>query len=79
MAKKGYHDDASIQEAKKRAGVSVTTPDAESLMTIKRSLLIAEKLGIQGTPATLIGEGLLPGWVPFEQFDEMVSDALKKS
>jgi protein-disulfide isomerase len=56
----------------------VTTPDAESLMTIKRSLLIAEKLGIQGTPATLIGEGLLPGWVPFEQFDEMVSDALKK-
>jgi hypothetical protein len=30
------------------------------------------------TPATLIGEGLLPGWVPFEQFDEMVSDALKK-
>ena len=79
MAKKGYHDDACIQEAKKRAGVSVTTPDAESLMTIKRSLLIAEKLGIQGTPATLIGEGLLPGWVPFEQFDEMVSDALKKS
>ena len=34
-------------------------------------------MGIQGTPATLIGEGLLPGWVPFEQFDEMVSDALK--
>ena len=27
--------------------------------------------------APLIGEGLLPGWVPFEQFDEMVSDALK--
>jgi protein-disulfide isomerase len=33
-------------------------------MTIKRSLLVAEKMGIQGTPATLIGEGLLPGWVP---------------
>jgi protein-disulfide isomerase len=77
MAKKGYHDDASIQEAQKRAGVSVTTPDEESLMTIKRSLLVAEKMGIQGTPATLIGEGLLPGWVPFEQFDEIVSDALK--
>jgi protein-disulfide isomerase len=57
--------------------VSVTTPDEESLMTIKRSLIVAEKMGIQGTPATLIGEGLLPGWVPFEQFDEMVSDALK--
>ena len=77
MAKKGYHDDASIQEAQKRAGVNVATPDDTSLVTVKRSLIIAEKLGIQGTPASLIGEGLLPGWVPFEQFDEMVTDALK--
>ncbi|MDA2940813.1 DsbA family protein [Enterobacter cloacae] len=77
MAKKGYHDDASIQEAQKRAGVNVATPDDTSLVTVKRSLITAEKLGIQGTPATLIGEGLLPGWVPFEQFDEMVTDALK--
>lgn len=77
MAKKGYHDDASIQEAQKRAGVNVATPDDTSLVTVKRSMIIAEKLGIQGTPATLIGEGLLPGWVPFEQFDEMVTDALK--
>ena len=58
-------------------GVSVTTPDEESFLTIRRSLIVAEKMGIQGTPATLIGEGLLPGWVPFEQFDEMVSEALK--
>ena len=77
MAKKGYHDDASIQEAQKRVGVSVTTPDEESFLTIRRSLIVAEKMGIQGTPATLIGEWLLPGWVPFEQFDEMVSEALK--
>ena len=77
MAKKGYHDDASIQEAQKRAGVNVATPDDTSLVTVKRSLIIAEKLGIQGTPATLIGEGPLPGWVPFEQFDDMVTDALK--
>jgi hypothetical protein len=50
MARKGYHDDASIQEAQKRAGVSVTTPDEESLMTIKRSLIVAEKMGIQEHP-----------------------------
>ena len=57
--------------------MNVATPDDTSPVTVKRSLIIAEKLGIQGTPATLIGEGLLPGWVPFEQFDEMVTDALK--
>lgn len=78
MIKKGYHDDASIVAAKKKAGVVVDTPDNQSLETIKKSLALAEKLGIQGTPATLIGNELLSGWVPFEQFDAMVSDALKK-
>lgn len=78
MAKKGYHDTASIEEAKKKAGVIVGTPDEQSLETIKKSLSIAEKLGIQGTPATLIGDEMLSGWIPFEQFNAMVSDALKK-
>lgn len=78
MAKKGYHDDASITSAKKKAAVNVTTPDAQSLDTIKQSLMLAQQLGIQGTPATLVGDELLSGWLPFDQFDAMVSDALKK-
>lgn len=78
MAKKGYHDTASIEEAKKKAGVIVDTPDEQSLETIKKSFSVAEKLGIQGTPATLIGDDMLSGWIPYEQFDAMVSDALKK-
>jgi Protein-disulfide isomerase len=78
MAKKGYHDDASIEAAKKRAGVSISKPDAQSMETLKSSLSVAEKLGIQGTPATLVGDQMLSGWIPYEQFDAMVSDALKK-
>ena len=78
MTKKGYHDDASITAAKKKAGVVVDEPDSQSFETIKKSLALAQQLGIQGTPATLIGNELLSGWVPFEQFDAMVSDALKK-
>ena len=78
MAKKGYHDDASIAEAKKKAGVTVNKPDDQSMQTLKKSLALAQELGIQGTPATLIGNEMLSGWVPFEQFDAMVSDALKK-
>ena len=78
MVKKGYHDDASIMAAKQKAGVVVDKPDSQSFETIKKSLALAQQLGIQGTPATLIGNELLAGWVPFEQFDAMVSDALKK-
>ena len=78
MAKKGYHDDASIAQAKQNAGVVVNEPDSESFETVKKSLALAQQLGIQGTPATLIGDEMLSGWVPYEQFDAMVSDALKK-
>ena len=78
MAKKGYHDSASIEQAKKKAGVMAAQPDAQSLETIKRSFAIAEKLGIQGTPATLIGDEMLSGWIPWEQFDATIGDALKK-
>ena len=78
MAKKGYHDDASIAQAKQKADVVVNEPDSESFETVKKSLALAQQLGIQGTPATLIGDEMLSGWVPYEQFDAMVSDALKK-
>ena len=46
--------------------------------TIKNTILLAEKLGIQGTPATLIGDEMLSGWIPWEQFDATIGDALKK-
>lgn len=76
MSKVGYHDNASIEAAKKRAGVDVDKPDAKSLETIKTSLALADKLGIQGTPATLIGDQILSGWVEYDQFKSMVKDAL---
>lgn len=60
MAKKGYHDDASIQEAQKRAGVSVTTPDEESSLTIRRSLIVAEKMGSRARPPRLSARGCFP-------------------
>lgn len=79
MSKKGYHDDASIEAAKKKAGVLIDTPNSQSLETIKTSLAVAQELGIDGTPATLIGDNMLSGWVPYEQFEQLVAQALNKS
>lgn len=78
MAKKGYHDDASIAAALKKAGVTVSGANEQSLDTIKKSLAMAEQLGIQGTPATLIGDQLLPGYVPYDTFKALVSEQLAK-
>jgi protein-disulfide isomerase len=77
MAKKGYHDSASLEQAKKggrhRGSAGCAKPGDDS-----EKLSVAEKLGIQGTPATLIGDEMLSGWIPWEQFDATIGDALKK-
>ncbi|RWR00605.1 copper-sensitivity protein C [[Pantoea] beijingensis] len=76
MAKKGYHDDASIQAAEAKVGVTLKEPSKQSLDTVNTNLKLAQQLGIQGTPATLIGSTLLPGAVPYEQLEEMVTQQL---
>lgn len=78
MAKKGYHDDASIKAAEKTVGVTVNEPSKRSLETIKTNLALANKLRIQGTPAILIGDTLLSGYVPYDQFEKMVETELAK-
>ncbi len=76
MSKVGNHDIASIEAAQKRAGVAIAAPDAKSLETVKASLAMADKLNIRGTPATLIGDRVLSGWVEYDQFKSMVKTAL---
>lgn len=72
MAKKGYHDSASIEAAIIKTGQTVKQPSQRSLETINLNLSLAQQLGIQGTPATLIGNQLVSGAVPYEQLEEQV-------
>jgi len=76
MAKKGYHDDASILSAEQKSGVTLKEPNKQSLDTINNNLKLAQHLGIEGTPATLIGTTLLPGAVSYEQLEAMVKQQL---
>ena len=76
MAKKGYHDDASILAAEKKVGIKSGDPSKQSLDTVNRSLQLAQHLGIQGTPATLIGDNLVSGAISWEQLESMVKQQL---
>jgi protein-disulfide isomerase len=40
---------------------------------------LAEQLGVQGTPATLIGDQMLPGAVSYEELETMVKQQLAKA
>ncbi|BDH46114.1 metal resistance protein [Salmonella enterica subsp. enterica serovar Choleraesuis] len=76
MMKKGYHDDASIQRAAAKAGVTHTQSDAHSMETIKENLRLADGLGVQGTPATLIGNNMVPGAISEQALNDAIRQAL---
>ena len=77
MAKKGNHDEASIAAALEKSGISLPAPSTASLDTINLNLTLAQQLGVQGTPATLVGDQLISGAVPYAQLEAAVKGALQ--
>ncbi|NWA72537.1 DsbA family protein [Serratia proteamaculans] len=78
MAKKGFHDTASIAAAQQKTGVKAVAPSEVSMTTLRTNMELAEQLGVQGTPATLIGDQMLPGAVSYEELEAMVKQQLAK-
>jgi len=79
MAKKGFHDKASIAAAQEKTGVKAVAPSEQSMTTLRTNMELAEQLGVQGTPATLIGDQMLPGAVSYEELETMVKQQLAKA
>lgn len=77
MAKKGNHDEASIAAALDKTGIKLKDPSKASLDTINLNLTLAQQLGVQGTPATLVGNELISGAVPYAQLETAVKGALQ--
>ncbi|MGE4798819.1 DsbA family protein [Yersinia hibernica] len=79
MAKKGFHDASSIAAAQKKTGVTPVAPSEQSLSVLRTNLKLADQLGIQGTPATLIGNQMVPGAISYEQLEEIVKQQLAQA
>lgn len=78
MAKKGFHDNASIAAAQQKTGVTPVAPSEQSMVTLRTNMQLAEQLGVQGTPATVIGDQILPGAVSYEDLEAIVKQQLAK-
>ncbi|MEZ7797986.1 DsbA family protein [Citrobacter pasteurii] len=76
MRKKGYHTAVSIKQAQEKAAASPVTLDGQSEETLSTNLQLARLVGVQGTPATIIGDELIPGAVPWETLEEVVKEKL---
>lgn len=76
MQKKGYHTDASIKQAQEKSAASPVTLDEKSNETLSTNLQLARLVGVQGTPATIVGDELIPGAVSWEVLEEVVNEKL---
>ncbi|CNH82159.1 DsbA family protein [Yersinia pekkanenii] len=79
MTKKGSHDADSIAAAQKKTGVTPVEPSDQSLNVLRTNLKLADQLGIQGTPATLIGDQMIPGAISYQQLEEIVKQQLAQA
>lgn len=78
MSKKGYHDDASILAAQQKTGTAAIKADEKSGETLQMNLILAQVLGVQGTPATLVGKTMVPGAIPYDDLEALVKAELAK-
>ncbi|WP_265494638.1 DsbA family protein [Providencia heimbachae] len=78
MQKQGMLTDANIKEALKATGNEKLKASDKSREGIRTNMMLAEKLGVNGTPATLVGDELIPGAIDAQKFEAIVKDQLAK-
>ncbi|MGX9738492.1 DsbA family protein [Pseudocitrobacter corydidari] len=79
MAKKGTHDDASILNAQQKTQTADIKADARSSDSVKLNLILSQVLGIQGTPATIVGDQLVAGAIAYDDLEALVKEQLAKA
>ncbi|MHA0902041.1 DsbA family protein [Enterobacter ludwigii] len=76
MQKKGTHTAESIRQAQEKSGTAAVTLDETSNQMLSTNLYLARLVGVQGTPATIIGDEMIPGAVSWEVLDNAVKEKL---
>lgn len=82
MAYKGDLTESTLTTLATKAGLdaaklSKTANSDEISSTLKSNLDLAQTLGIDGTPAFIIGDTLIPGAVPVEDLENAIKEARK--
>ena len=79
MMKKGYHDDASIAAAQAKTATEEIKVDEKTMDSLKMNLILSQVLNIQGTPATIIGDQMVAGAIPYDDLEALVKEQLAQA
>ncbi|HCQ64749.1 MAG TPA: hypothetical protein DIU07_06060 [Rhodobacteraceae bacterium] len=80
MALRGRAEEASVLAAAEKIGIDMEAlradMDAPDIAEhVDQSMRLAEMLGFSGTPSFVIGDALVPGFVPIEELERLVAKA----
>ncbi|BBT65053.1 copper-sensitivity protein C [Aeromonas caviae] len=78
MSKQGMLTETDINKALAATGNTALKPAGKATEELRNSLRIGTLLGVQGTPATLIGNQLVPGAIPYDELEQLVKAELAK-
>ncbi|VDR24768.1 Uncharacterised protein [Raoultella terrigena] len=79
MAKKGYHDDASILAARQKTATDGVQMDDKTMDSLKMNLILSQVLNVQGTPATIVGDRMVAGAISYADLEGLVKEQLAQS
>ncbi|RTZ18367.1 DsbA family protein [Vibrio aquaticus] len=77
VAKPGTHNMSSLMKIAKKTGTSAYLNTNDSVRSqLENNYGLFTGLGLRGTPALIIGEQVIPGYVPYEQLEQVIEEAL---
>jgi len=78
MAKPARHDRQSIMKIAEITGTEAAlTANKMKQQLVEKNEQIFGQLGLRGTPALIIGEQIIPGFIPQAQLDKLINAQLK--
>ncbi|MFM4704088.1 DsbA family protein [Aeromonas bivalvium] len=78
MSKQGMLTEADINKALAATGNSGLKVDDKATEELRSSLKIGTLMGVRGTPATLVGNQLVSGAIPYEELEDIVKVELAR-
>lgn len=77
MAKPSRHDSKSIMKIADLTGTQQElTPNQEKITMVEKSEKIFTQLGLRGTPSLIIGNEIIPGFIPTEDLKAIIDKQL---
>ncbi|MFT7053158.1 MAG: protein-disulfide isomerase, partial [Psychromonas sp.] len=77
MAKPSRHDSKSIMKIAEMTGTEAAlVPNDMKKQLVEKNGKVFSQLGLRGTPSLIIGEQIIPGYIPQSELDKLIKTQL---